>query len=279
MRSRHTPRVTAMAKRRDGREASPRRNLRTRTLAPWLAAAVLAGFAWRLPPIAQPLQYHDFADQRACFGLPNCLDSASNILFVLAGVTGLLFLRSATGRRSVGDRREVWLYSAFFGAVILIGVASAYYHLAPHHAGLAWDRAAMALAFMLWFAAILCERVSRRAGLIMLPLLLVAGLGSVAWWYWSETQDMGDLRFYGLMQLMPIVLIPLLLWLYPARYNGGRNILAVIGLYLLALLLDLGDRPVFALTGGLVSGHTLKHAVAALAALMVVRSLQLRRTS
>lgn len=84
---------------------------------------------------------------------------------------------------------------------------------------------------------------------------------------------MGDLRPYLLMQLYPMLLIPLLLWLYPPRYSGDRAILAVIGLYLLALLFDLGDRPVFELTGGLVSGHTIKHAIAAAAVLVVALHL------
>lgn len=246
---------------------------------PWVLAAALAGLALTLPPIAQPLWYHDFADRRACFGLPNCLDTASNLLFVLAGATGLLFMRNQTGRRVFGDPREAWPYGLFFCAVIFIGFASGYYHLAPDNDRLLWDRAAMVLAFMAWLAAILCERVGLGTGLLLLPLLFVAGLGSVFYWGWSEAQGAGDLRPYLLMQACAMLLTPLLLWLYPPRYSGGRNILAVIGLYLLALLLDLADRPVFALTGGLVSGHTLKHVVAALAALQVARYLQRRRAS
>jgi hypothetical protein len=248
-----------------------------RLLAPWLLAALLAGLAWMLPPVAQPLQYHDFADQRACFGLPNCLDTISNGLFILAGAIGLLFLRGGTARRAFINRHEAGFYKLFFGAVVLIGFASGYYHLAPDHAGLAWDRAAIALAFMVWFAAILGERIGLTTAFIMLPLLLVAALGSVGWWYWSETQGAGDLRFYVLVQLVPILLIPLLLWLYPPRYSKGWHILLVIGLYLLALLFDYTDRRVFALTGGFVSGHTLKHVVAALAALWVVRYLRQRQ--
>lgn len=254
-------------------------NRTSRHLALAAAAGALVLLALALPPIAQPLQYHDFADRRACFGLPNCLDTASNALFVLAGLSGLRFLFSPAGQRIFIERYEAWPYALFFGALILVGLASAYYHLAPDNAGLAWDRAAIMLAFMAWFAAILGERIDLRAGLTLLPLLLAAGIASVAWWYWSETQGMGDLRFYGLMQLAPILLIPLLLWLFPPRaqrYSDGRRILAVIGLYLLALLFDLNDRPVFALTGGLVSGHTLKHVVAALAAFMVVCYLRRR---
>jgi len=67
------------------------------------------------------------------------------------------------------------------------------------------------------------------------------------------------------------------LWLYSPRYSHARDMLAVIGLYLVALLLDLGDRAVFALTGGAVGGHALKHIVAALAAWCVARHLRRRR--
>lgn len=245
-----------------------------RMLAPWLLAAMLAGLAWALPPIAQPPGYHDFADQRACWQLPNCLDTASNALFVLAGAGGLCFVQHGQGR--FRDRCEAWLYRLFFFGAVLVGFGSGYYHLDPGNERLLWDRLAMMLAFMAWLAAVVAERVSPVAGLRVLPVLLAAGLGSAAWWAWSEAQGMGDLVPYLLMQLYPALLIPLLLSLYPSHYSGDRAILAVIGLYLLAFLFDLGDRPVFALTGGLLSGHTVKHAVAALAVYTVVLHLRQR---
>ena len=241
-----------------------------------LPGLVLAALIMSLPPIAQPLQYHDFADQRACLGLPNCLDTASNALFVLAGLIGLHFLLSPAGRRAFVEVREVWPYMLFFTASLLIGLGSGYYHLAPDNERLLWDRAAMAMGFMAWLAAILSERVGIRAGLHLLPLLIAAGLGSVFYWGWSETRGLGDLRPYLLMQAYPMLLIPLLLTLYPPRYSGGRDLLAVIGLYLLALLCDLGDRPVFALSGGWISGHTAKHVIAALAVFWIARHLRRR---
>jgi len=244
----------------------------------WLLLAVaLAVLVFLLPPIAQPPAYHDFADTRACFGQPNCLDSASNALFVLVGLIGLRFLSGAAGRRTFSDAREELPYLLFFLAIILVGCASAYYHLAPSHDRLAWDRGAMALAFMAWFAAILGERLGVTLARRLLPLLVAAGLASVAWWLWSETQGRGNLRPYLLVQAVPMLLIPLLLWRTPPRYSRAGDTLAVIGLYALALLLDYSDRAVFSATGGVVSGHTLKHAVAALAAYAVARHLRLRR--
>jgi hypothetical protein len=247
-----------------------------RALGLWLLAAALAVVAVLLPPLAQPPAYHDFADQRACRGLPNCLDTASNALFMLAGAIGLLWMRRA-GRAVFREPHETFPYRLFFVGAVLVGLGSGYYHLDPANERLLWDRLAMMLAFMAWFAAIVGERVSPRAGLRLLPLFLAAGLGSVAWWGWSEMRGIGDLRFYLLMQLYPMLLIPLLLWFYPPRYSGDRAILAVIGLYLLALLFDLGDRPVFGLTGGWLSGHTLKHVIAAAAVLVVALYLRRRR--
>jgi len=244
-----------------------------RALVLWLLAGVLAGLAWLLPPIPQPLSYHAFADQRACWGLPRCLDTASNAVIVLAGGIGLRFLQRGQGIWR--DRREAWPYWLFFFATVLVGFGSGYYHLAPGNERLLWDRLAMMLAFMAWFSAIVSERVSPRAGLRLLPLLVAAGLGSAVYWGWSEARGMGDLRPYLLMQLVPMLFIPLLLRLYPPRYSGDRAILAVVGLYLLALLFDLGDRPVFALTGGRISGHTIKHVIAAMAVAVV--ALHLRR--
>ncbi|MGB7815129.1 MAG: alkaline phytoceramidase [Methylotenera sp.] len=249
----------------------------TKALVLWLLAAALAGVALMLPRIPQPLWYHNFADQRVCLGVPNCLDTASNVLFVLAGVIGLHFLYCSSVRRTFIDQREALPYVLFFFATILVGFGSGFYHLAPDNGRLVWDRAAIALALMAWFAAILCERVSLKAGLLLLPLLITAGLGSVAYWGWSEAHGIGDLRPYGLTQLTAMLLLPLLLWLYPPRYSGDRDILVVIGLYTLALLFDFTDLPVFARTDGIISGHTVKHVIAALAAYWVMLHLKRRR--
>ncbi|MBM4189277.1 MAG: hypothetical protein FJ210_01005 [Betaproteobacteria bacterium] len=246
---------------------------------PLFLSMLAAALAFLVPPIAQPLSYHDFADQRGCLGLPNCLDTASNAPFVLAGAWGLHVLFGAKFRPVFIDPRERRPYALFFFAVVLIGLASAYYHLAPDNAGLAWDRAAMALAFMAWLSAVIAERVGARVGLALLIPLCAIGQAAVIYWTWSETQGAGDLRPWLLVQLMPILLVPLLLWRYPPRYSHGRVALTVVGLYLVALLFDLGDRAVFAFTDGIIGGHALKHAVAALAAWLVAHQLHRRRAA
>lgn len=241
----------------------------------WLLVAAVAGLTLLLPRIPQPLQYHDFADRHACFGITGCFDIATNALFFLAGITGLHFLFGKSGQRAFIDPREAVPYRLFFLAAILVGLGSGYYHLAPDNSRLVWDRAAIALAMMSWLAAIICERVSLTAGLRLLPLLYAAGLGSAVYWGWSEEKGMGDLRAYGVIQLYPMLLIPLMLRLYPPRYSGDKDIFVVIGLYLLALSCDFMDHQIAALAG--VSGHTVKHSIAALAMYWIVVRLRRRR--
>lgn len=250
--------------------------MRGRALVLWALAAVLAVAAWLLPPIPQPHSYHQFADQSVCFGISHCLDTLSNLPFILAGLAGLAFLAGRSGREVFAERREMLPYVLFFLAAVAVGFASGYYHLAPDNGRLVWDRAAIAVALMSWFAAIIGERVGISWGLRLLPWLLAAGLGSVAWWGWSEAAGHGDLRFYGLMQILPMALVPLLLRLYPPRYSGDRHILAVLAFYLLALACDFLDRPIADLTGS-VGGHTIKHLLAAGAAYWVVVVLKKRR--
>lgn len=241
-----------------------------RALAGGLILLVLALFALT-PPLPQWPEYHDFADRRAWLGLPNFADTASNALFALAGLAGLWTLARA-GRDVFADARAPRAYILFFAAAVLLAAASGWYHLAPDNARLAWDRAAMALLFAAYLGTLLAER---GRGARALPWLAAAGLGSVLWWVASEARGAGDLRPWLLAQAGALLAIPYLCWRHPVRHADARAPLAVAGLYLVALLLDLADRPVFDLGGGRVSGHTLKHVVAALAILRV--ALHLRR--
>lgn len=241
-----------------------------------LTAAVVAGTALLVPPLPQWPEYHDFADRRAWLGIPNILDVASNALFTLVGLVGLRHLAAVRARPVFLEPAERWPWLTFFLGLALLGPASAWYHLDPDNARLAWDRAVMSVVFMAWLAIQLAERIGARAGLALLPPLLLAGLGSVAYWGATESAGAGDLRAYAVMHFHPVVLIPLLLVLFPARYTRQGDVLVVLGLYAAALGAERLDRPILDLTG-LVSGHTLKHMLAALASAWALRMLTRRR--
>jgi hypothetical protein len=239
--------------------------------------ALVAIAALLSPRTPQPLSYHHFADQRGWLGITNFGDVASNLAFAVFGIWGLVWLARLTPEEAFQrflDHRERWFYIAVFFGMLLTAVGSAYYHLSPDNDRLVWDRLPMTIVFMSLVAAMIAERISVRAALWLWPVLLAVGALSVLEWHWSEQAGRGDLRFYAAVQIYAVLVLLLVLFL-PPRYTRSSDFGVVVGLYVLAKLLETFDKQVFAL-GHVVSGHTLKHIVAALAGLWILRILENR---
>lgn len=243
-----------------------------------LVTIAVAATAFLLPRIPQPESYHLFADHRMLFGIPNFADVASNLPFAIVGVWGLIYLtrlRHNDLSRRFLDSRERLPYIVFFVGVLLTAFGSSWYHLHPDNTRLVWDRLPMTIAFMSLVAALIAERISLRAGLWLLPLLLLIGIASVLQWYSTQLRGASDLRFYAAVQLYAVLFLLIVLCL-PARYTGGVGLIVVAALYALAKLFETFDRQIFNLAH-LVSGHTLKHLAAALASFWIFRMLIIRR--
>jgi len=240
--------------------------------------AVVVPIACSIPPIPQPLSYHQFADQRTFLGIPRFCDVISNLPFAVVGTWGLVFLYSSNVNRTTGgflDRREIWPYLFFFLGLLLTAFGSSYYHLAPDNARLLWDRLPLSITFMSMVAAIISERVHLTFGLWLLPVLLCVGFASVLQWYWSETRGAGDLRFYAVVQACSALAL-LLGLLLPPRYTRSMDLGLLLGFYGLAKILEFLDIPTFSVLH-LVSGHSLKHLAAAAAGFCVLQMLRKRK--
>lgn len=213
-----------------------------------------------LKPIAQDPAYHQFADQRTYLGIPHFWNVVSNLPLMLAGAMGL-------GRIVFGGKGGYlpslqFVYSTFFSAALLTGIGSAYYHFDPNHWTLVWDRLPMTLLFTGFFSAVWGEHMSEStARKIFLPLAAL-GVASVIYWIVSEKSGQGDLRAYIVVQFLPLLLIPLILKLYPSKLYPDLYLWGVLALYLLAKVAEVLDGPIFRFTVQL-SGHTLKHFIAA----------------
>jgi len=240
--------------------------------------AVLAAAALLLvAPIPQDPAYHRLADSRAWLGIPNVLDVLSNTGFLLVGGLGLAFVADGgRGGPAFREQGERWPYAVFFGGLLLTGFGSAYYHWEPGNARLAWDRLPLAITLMGLLAATITERIAVKAGLWLLGPLVAIAAGSVIYWHWTEQHGAGDLRLYALVQFYPIVAVPLMLWWLPPRYTRGGELLAAAATYAAAKVPELLDGWILSATR-VVSGHTLKHLLAALAGYWVLRMLRHRR--
>jgi hypothetical protein len=242
----------------------------------WLVCALVAAATvaamLALPRIAQDPAYHAFADRRALLGIPNAADVLSNLAFLAVGLLGLRVIGARDATFVKARERAPWAVT--FWGVLLTAVGSAVYHLSPTNASLALDRLAMTVGFMGLLSALIAERLGARGTLIP---LLVLGAATVVWWYATERNGSGDLRPYVAVQAAPLVAIPLLVVLGRPRYTGSAWLFAALALYVVAKLAEVRDAAIFAATAGVVSGHTLKHVLAALGIGALVLMLARRR--
>jgi hypothetical protein len=210
-----------------------------------------------LPPLLQDQSYHQFADQRELFGIPNFWNVVSNLPFIAVGAAGLLRFRA-----------NATIIVLFLG-IFLTGFGSSYYHLNPTDVTLFWDRLPMTFCFAVILAAVVEERVDARAGAMLLwPLLAI---GSLLLWRWTD-----DLRLYAWAQFFPFLALVLILKLFPSKYTGAFYWIVAAALYALAKLLEFYDHAIYSV-GSLLSGHTLKHLAAVAAAFAILRLFQTRR--
>jgi len=242
----------------------------------WLIGSLATGAmlaAFLLPPLRQPQTYHQFADSRTVLGLPNFLNVVSNGGFLAVGLLGLRFScrGDALGKQSAFVAPSERLpYTSFFLGVLFTAFGSAWYHWRPGDATLVWDRLPMTLAFMSLLAANISERIDVRAGRRWLWPLLAMGAASVWWWRWRD-----NLWPYAAVQYFSLLLLGLIMALFPPRYSRSADLWLAAVLYALAKVTEALDAQIFSLTRW-ISGHTLKHLLAALAVYSVLRHLMKR---
>lgn len=250
----------------------------TRSETGLVVALILAiTLACLCPAVAQYADYHAFADQRTLWGLPFAMDVLSNAPFALLGVWGLVRLRiwQRPLARRVGFAVQLPcdvqlpLARLFFGGLVLTALCSGYYHLQPDDQGLTIDRLGMLVPFAGLMGLAAADRISAWAGQWTAGAVLT--LGPVAVGTWAIT---GNLLPWSILQGGGMLLILCMALRRPLIGAWGVPLVAVIAWYVLAKLLELGDHHILAWTDGLVSGHTLKHLAAALAAWPVIRVVQ-----
>lgn len=242
----------------------------SKTLPPFVTVIVCCAMLIH-GPIAQLAHYNEFADQSTLLGIARGGDVLSNVGFALIALWGIVRLWPLRYHPALLAGR--YGYSLFLLGLLLTAFGSGYYHLAPDNARLVWDRLPIALACAGLLAAVRAENLPNENGKTGATLLAVLAIISVDWWRVTDLYGgIGDLRPYLLFQVLPLLLIPLWQAIYRAppadRLAFGVALLA----YVAAKLAEINDQQIFAALG-VISGHTLKHLLATVAAWILVARL------
>ena len=238
-----------------------------------LSTVITAIVVILVPPVSQDPGYHNFVDQRNISGIPQFWSVVTNIPFLVLGIIGFFKIQNQELRGVLPDLFKAYL--TFFLGLVLTGLGSGYYHLDPSNSTLVGDRMAITVTFMSFFVLIFGESISTRtASRLLLPLLFL-GLASVVYWNITENLGTGDLRFYALVQFLPMLLIPLILLFYGSCLSGRRWILAIILVYGAAKIAEMYDQQIYELIG--FSGHSIKHLIAAFGVFLFLKGFEVRK--
>jgi hypothetical protein len=223
--------------------------------------------AFSFPRISQEPSYHRFADHRLMLAVPNFMNVITNVPFLVMGVIGLFgLLRRGNSKPSLSA-------IALFIGVAGIGFGSAWYHYHPTNSTLVWDRIPITITFMSYLSIIVEQYVNKRLGAKMFIPMLVIGVFSVWYWYFTGQNGIGDLRLYAWVQFYPMLCIPLIIFLYPVPSNIRLGICSVILVYALAKITEENDYAILN-SSGLISGHSLKHLFASISVLLILLTLR-----
>jgi 1-acyl-sn-glycerol-3-phosphate acyltransferase len=214
------------------------------------------------PSVAELDGYIHFADQREALGLPRAMDVLSNLPFLLVGLYGLSVVARTTNPIKP-------FAVAFFVGLVVTSMGSAWFHLHPlEHGRLAIDRLGMLVAFCGLIGLATALKVSLRAGYFVSIFVAVAGLVSV-----HISNSTGNALPWAIVQFGGLALV---LWFASIKNTKNQPVLNlwwVVVVYAAAKALEMADQPVFDWTRQVISGHSLKHIVASLAAWPVIAML------
>ena len=226
-----------------------------------------------MDPIAQDASYHDFSDSREILGIQNFWNVLSNLAFLLVGLSGIYQLVVRDRLTTMSGMRFIYFF--LFAGVVLVAIGSSYYHLYPDNRTLVWDRLPMTVTFMALFCIVVAEFVSSYWARLLFVPLAIAGAGSVLFWYFGEANGQGDLRVYVLVQFLPILLIPQMLLCFRSSFSKPSVYWILLLTYIIAKLFEHFDAEVHSVLG-IISGHSIKHLIAAIGLWLLIRAYQTR---
>tara|TARA_R110000822_G_scaffold187752_10_gene326644 strand:+ start:24533 stop:25291 length:759 start_codon:yes stop_codon:yes gene_type:complete len=227
-----------------------------------------------IDPISQPQNYYDFSDYINYYGINNFCNVISNIPFIIVGLVGLFLNKKQ--KLNHDNYSTTPVYSLFFLGVFLTGFGSSWFHLNPNNETLVWDRLPMTMGFMALTVGLLSEYFKRELQKQLLYPFIFIGFFSVMYWYFTEKAGRGDLRLYALVQFVPLIIIPAVALTHKSRYTRSLDLIWLLTFYVLAKVAEHYDQAIHQVLG-LISGHSLKHLLAAGATYILLRMLLRRK--
>jgi hypothetical protein len=211
-----------------------------------------------------------FADLRVLCGVHNFGDVISNISFVLVGLYAMAHLI-----RSDSKDFNMWLIAI---GSIMVGLGSAYYHNNPNNETLVWDRLPMSIVFSgIFMYSINSLRLIEKRNYPLASLAyLVFSIATVLIWELGTKIHINLITPYVFLQFggMVLIIVLAIMAFLEKKNQLSKTLFTIIACYALAKLFEHFDFQVFTALNHIISGHSIKHIISALAILMWFKMLK-----
>jgi hypothetical protein len=230
---------------------------------------LIIALAWSYIPAADLPGYLSFSDQRNFFGIANAFDVISNLGFFLVAIYGFYLARKNTSL----PKEYIIVGTILSLATLLTFFGSSYFHLAPDIDRLFWDRLPMTLAFGGITSLLVIDRIDKKIGLMLAGILIPLAIFSAVGWHLEWL----TLRPYIALQYGSMVFVVLVTLLCRKGLLANSIIWSSLGFYGVAKFFEVFDSQIFTMNG-FISGHTIKHILAALAILKLLTYLKEKKS-
>lgn len=217
-----------------------------------------------LDKVPQSSEWFQFADRRNFAGVPNFVNVVSNLFPIFFGVYGVRFvLVSQIKSYAFEFEWERVAPAVFFFGILLQGVGSTWFHLAPGVERLAWDQFPMTFVFIGISGILIGDRIqSDSMKKAYGPLLFLISV-SVGWWTWTIINGgRFDLRPYLFVQIFPLLAMLIVLIFFPGRYTHEKDYWRVLLFYACSVFFATYDSETFSILK-VMSGESIAHILVA----------------
>lgn len=220
-------------------------------------------------PTSDPIAYFEFADQRTLLGVTNMWDVMSNFGFFFVGLVGLWKWRKNRQLQLSGNveiTNQIYFQFAISVAIIWTCFGSAYFHDHPGLERVFWDRLPMTFVFSTIVGWLIADKINFTWGTLVAVVLSISGAVFLVLWKY----EIYHLKPYYLLQYGGLIAALLLCALFPEGRYSNSKFYFTFAVYIIAKLTEHSDRPIFEILG-FMSGHTIKHFLAAYAIWILVQ--------
>jgi hypothetical protein len=179
--------------------------------------------------------YHNFADKN------KYTDILTNLPIFIAG----LYILSLKNKK----------LNIFGFHVLLLSIASSYYHINPNNDTILMDLLSISL-----ISSLLIIYLLKIKNINLQAFIYLSAIGTI--FYWKHTKNLLPYSIYWL-----IATVLLLYTYYNTKYRYKSFL--IVGLIIIIRMVEIYDKQIYKYTNNLLSGHSLKHILAGIGVYLI----------